>query len=163
MIRENPCLSCGACCAFFRVSFYWVETTDAAEGIIPAHLTEDLTPFVRAMKGSNQSNPRCIALDGKIGSSVCCSIYNQRPSTCHDFGLEFSDGLVTISPEDYERCTHARAHFSLPPVTVNTFRAIQTTSPQPFNWPVKSQRKRRKNRSTSQPPSGQNPTFTPPV
>jgi Fe-S-cluster containining protein len=22
----NPCLSCGACCASFRVSFYWRET-----------------------------------------------------------------------------------------------------------------------------------------
>ncbi|MBB8903342.1 YkgJ family cysteine cluster protein, partial [Escherichia coli] len=21
----NPCITCGACCAFFRVSFYWAE------------------------------------------------------------------------------------------------------------------------------------------
>lgn len=24
----NPCLSCRACCAFFRVSFYWAEADD---------------------------------------------------------------------------------------------------------------------------------------
>ncbi|THB82127.1 YkgJ family cysteine cluster protein, partial [Pantoea allii] len=22
---SNPCVSCGACCAHFRVSFYWAE------------------------------------------------------------------------------------------------------------------------------------------
>ncbi|EAX0008081.1 YkgJ family cysteine cluster protein, partial [Salmonella enterica] len=21
----NPCMTCGACCAYFRVSFYWAE------------------------------------------------------------------------------------------------------------------------------------------
>ncbi|MDX1269447.1 MAG: YkgJ family cysteine cluster protein, partial [Oceanisphaera sp.] len=25
MSSGNPCLTCGACCAFFRVSFYWGE------------------------------------------------------------------------------------------------------------------------------------------
>ena len=145
------------------MSFYWGETTDAAGGTVPAHLTEDITPFVRTMKGSNQKNPRCIALDGEIGDIVCCGIYSQRPNACRDFGLEFSDGLVIISPEDYERCTHARTHWSLPPVEVNIFRAIQTTSAQPLNWPVKSQRKRRKKRGTSQSPPDQNSIFTPTV
>ncbi|HGC1012017.1 TPA: YkgJ family cysteine cluster protein, partial [Escherichia coli] len=23
MSNPNPCITCGACCAFFRVSFYW--------------------------------------------------------------------------------------------------------------------------------------------
>ncbi|EGM7481565.1 YkgJ family cysteine cluster protein, partial [Escherichia coli] len=23
MSNLNPCMTCGACCAFFRVSFYW--------------------------------------------------------------------------------------------------------------------------------------------
>ncbi|HAO2094658.1 TPA: YkgJ family cysteine cluster protein, partial [Escherichia coli] len=23
MNNPNPCMTCGACCAFFRVSFYW--------------------------------------------------------------------------------------------------------------------------------------------
>ncbi len=25
---ENPCINCGACCAYFRVSFYWAESTE---------------------------------------------------------------------------------------------------------------------------------------
>ncbi len=31
---EDACLSCGACCAFFRVSFYWAE---GMEPIKPVH------------------------------------------------------------------------------------------------------------------------------
>ena len=30
---SNPCLSCGACCAFFRASFHWLETTSAPDGV----------------------------------------------------------------------------------------------------------------------------------
>ena len=30
----NPCMTCGACCIFFRVSFYWSEADDAG-GTIP--------------------------------------------------------------------------------------------------------------------------------
>lgn len=40
----NPCMSCGACCAYFRVSFYWAEADDAG-GSVPAQLTEPVTPF----------------------------------------------------------------------------------------------------------------------
>ncbi|HBP8873638.1 TPA: YkgJ family cysteine cluster protein, partial [Escherichia coli] len=29
MNNPNPCMRCGACCAFFRVSFYWAEADDA--------------------------------------------------------------------------------------------------------------------------------------
>ncbi|OZZ73507.1 zinc/iron-chelating domain-containing protein, partial [Klebsiella pneumoniae] len=25
MSEINPCMTCGACCAYFRVSFYWAE------------------------------------------------------------------------------------------------------------------------------------------
>ena len=122
MTRENPCLTCGACCAFFRVSFYWGETTDNFEGIVPAHLTEDITPFYRAMKGTNQKHPRCIALEGEIGQSVHCNIYEQRSTACRAFALEFSEDQVIASLEDYERCTHARAQFNLPPVQVDILR-----------------------------------------
>ena len=60
---EDACLSCGACCAFFRVSFYW------AEGIsMPEHYTEPVTAVYSCMAGTNQASPRCIALQG---SSSC--------------------------------------------------------------------------------------------
>jgi len=29
---DNPCLSCGACCAAFRVSFYWREADGGESG-----------------------------------------------------------------------------------------------------------------------------------
>lgn len=61
MSNLNPCMTCGACCAFFRVSFYWAEADDAG-GTIPARLTEQISPFHRCMSGTNQKNPRCIAL-----------------------------------------------------------------------------------------------------
>ncbi|MGN2398423.1 YkgJ family cysteine cluster protein, partial [Klebsiella quasipneumoniae] len=50
MSEINPCMTCGACCAYFRVSFYWAEADDAG-GLVPAALTEPLTPFLRCMSG----------------------------------------------------------------------------------------------------------------
>ena len=78
----NPCLSCGACCAWFRVSFYWRECDDQCPGGVPAGLTEDLGPFRRVMKGTGRIPPRCIALEGEVGTSVYCSIYARRPGIC---------------------------------------------------------------------------------
>ena len=163
MTRENPCLSCGACCAFFRVSFYWGETTDSTEGTVPAHLTEDVAPFFRAMKGSNQKNPRCIALEGEVGNFVRCSIYEKRSSSCCEFGIKFVNGQVFASMEDYERCTHARAQWGLAPIQVDVFRSAESISVQPSPWPVTMRRKSRKHSGTPQQTPDQNPVFPPPV
>lgn len=163
MTRENPCLSCGACCAFFRVSFYWGETTDNEGGTVPADLTEDITPFFRSMKGSNSKNPRCIALEGEPGKSVHCNIYDQRSSTCDNFGVDFVNGLIITTLEDYERCTHARAHWGLPPIQVDEFCNIETASAQPTTWPVSPRRKRRRQTGTPQQAPNQNPIFPPPA
>lgn len=35
----DECLRCGACCAHFRVSFYWAEAE-----LMEEHLVEPLTP-----------------------------------------------------------------------------------------------------------------------
>ncbi|EER5964904.1 YkgJ family cysteine cluster protein, partial [Escherichia coli] len=43
MNNPNPCMTCGACCAFFRVSFYWAEADDAG-GKVPVSLTEQISP-----------------------------------------------------------------------------------------------------------------------
>ncbi|MGY6624710.1 YkgJ family cysteine cluster protein [Acinetobacter johnsonii] len=76
---EDACLSCGACCAFFRVSFYW------AEGIsMPEHYTEPVTAVYSCMVGTNQASPRCIALQGTIGEQVSCGMYEQRSSSCKE-------------------------------------------------------------------------------
>lgn len=74
------CMSCGACCAFFRVSFYWAE--GEALGI-PEAMTSKVNDFYSCMKGTNQPKPCCIALGGEVGKQVACQIYPIRPSACH--------------------------------------------------------------------------------
>jgi len=145
------------------VSFYWGETTDSADGTIPAHLTEDVTPFFRAMKGSNQKNPRCIALEGEVGNFVCCSIYEQRSSACRDFGVDFVNGQVVANMEDYERCTHARTQWKLTAIQVDVFRTPESKPIQPSPWPVTHHRKRQKHPGTSQHSPNQSPIFPPPT
>lgn len=75
---QDACLSCGACCAHFRVSFYWAEGEALPEGMV------ELTPVYSCMKGTNQSKPRCIALEGEIGQQVSCGIYQHRSSSCKE-------------------------------------------------------------------------------
>ncbi|BAE74659.1 hypothetical protein SGGMMB4_03081 [Sodalis glossinidius str. 'morsitans'] len=101
----NPYLSCSACCAFFRVSFYWAEADDGA-GQVPAALTEPLTPFLRCMSGTNEPP----ALQGQIGKRVSCTLYASRPSPCREFQMSSEDGRANAA------CDRARAHYGLPPL-----------------------------------------------
>ncbi|WP_181405130.1 YkgJ family cysteine cluster protein [Aestuariibacter sp. GS-14] len=79
------CVNCGACCASFRVSFYWSEADPFTAGTVPAELTEKISPTRVAMAGTNQPKPRCVALQGEVGKEVSCGIYPQRSSTCREF------------------------------------------------------------------------------
>ena len=97
----NPCITCGACCALFRASFYWAEADDAG-GTVPVDLTEQLNAFRRVMKGTNDPSPRCVALVGEIGRQIYCSIYDRRSSVCRDFPVAWENGLPN------ERCDKAR-------------------------------------------------------
>ena len=103
----NPCITCGACCAYFRASFYWAETDASADGTVPAAMTEKLNDFRAVMRGTNQPNPRCIALLGQIGQSVRCSVYELRASVCRDFKMSWEDGVAN------GRCDKARAVWGL--------------------------------------------------
>ncbi len=114
--RANPCLACGACCAYFRASFYWAEGDDATPGGVPVALTEKLTPVMRVMRGTNQPQPRCIALEGDIGRAVRCTIHPQRASVCRDFPAAWESG------EPHDRCDAARARHGLPPLTPDDWR-----------------------------------------
>jgi len=95
------CQRCGACCAHYRVSFYWAEASDAPGGVIPVELTEQLTPHLRCMRGTSSSAPRCTALAGEVGVSVGCSIYAQRPAVCRE-----------VMPGD-PQCLKARARHGI--------------------------------------------------
>ncbi|MDA3441966.1 YkgJ family cysteine cluster protein [Acinetobacter bereziniae] len=76
---QDACLNCGACCAFFRVSFYWAEGE-----AMPSDYVEPLTAVYSCMQGTNQKQPRCIALNGVIGQQVSCTMYEQRSSSCKE-------------------------------------------------------------------------------
>ena len=108
--NNNPCIACGACCAFYRASFYWAEADDAG-GTVPVELTEKLNDFRRVMRGTNQANPRCVALVGTIGRHIYCSIYEKRSSVCRDFPVAWENG------QPNPRCDAARAHWGLLPIT----------------------------------------------
>jgi Fe-S-cluster containining protein len=110
-MENNPCLECGACCAFFRASFYWAECDDATPGGVPESMTEKLSDFRRVMKGTNRPNPRCMALNGIIGRKVFCGIHPRRASVCRDFAASWIDGRHNAD------CDRARAHWGLGPLS----------------------------------------------
>ncbi len=95
------CQRCGACCAVFRVSFYWAEADDAPGGTVPVALTEPVGPHHRCMQGTASKPVRCVALTGELGQQVGCRIYPLRSSTCK-----------SVMPGD-EQCLKARAHHGL--------------------------------------------------
>ncbi|MEW6764539.1 MAG: YkgJ family cysteine cluster protein [Pseudomonadota bacterium] len=106
----NPCLECGACCATFRVSFYWAEAAPEAGGRVPPELTVKLNDHRVAMQGTTGPNPRCAALVGEIGCHTHCSIYTDRSSTCREFKMALEDD----DPDS--ACDRARVRWGLPPL-----------------------------------------------
>lgn len=104
----NPCIDCGACCAYYRASFYWGESDLAIDHGVPVAMTERLNDFRLVMKGTNRAHPRCCALMGIIGKKVHCCIYERRSSVCRDFPASWENG------EANERCDKARAFWGLP-------------------------------------------------
>ena len=97
----SPCLGCGACCAAFRVSFYWAEAETL--GLRP-DMTEQVNAQMSCMAGTNRSAPHCLALQGEVGRQVSCSVYAQRPSPCRE-----------VQPGD-EKCARARDRHGLTPL-----------------------------------------------
>lgn len=85
------CTACGACCATYRVSFYWGEAP-----LLPESMVEQVTPTMACMAGTNGPAPRCVALQGEVGARVRCAVYDQRPPVCRD-----------VVPGD-QRCLEAR-------------------------------------------------------
>ncbi|WP_040064898.1 YkgJ family cysteine cluster protein [Pseudomonas batumici] len=109
MPDANPCLNCGACCAHFRVSFYWGECASAG-GLVPDELVTQVSPNHVAMLGTERRPVRCTALEGEVGQQTSCSIYHQRSSTCREFEASWVDGVHN------DHCDKARAAFGLPPL-----------------------------------------------
>jgi Fe-S-cluster containining protein len=109
MSELSPCLACGACCAHFRVSFYWGECRSAG-GSVPDELVEPISPHHVAMAGTTSKPVRCVALLGEVGCDVRCSMYDSRSSTCREFEASWEHG------EPNPNCDAARAACGLPPL-----------------------------------------------
>lgn len=102
---DNPCVECGACCASFRVSFYWFEAESHG---LPMDLTRQVNAFYSCMAGTETHPVRCAALQGAVGQAVSCSVYAQRPSPCRE--VQAGD----------EQCAKARRKHGLIPVSLDS-------------------------------------------
>ena len=104
---DNPCLSCGACCATFRVDFAR-EELQAEGGCVPDGLAVELNDTLARLRGTDHAQPRCAALVGTVGVQASCGIYEWRPGPCREFGA-----LAPLGRGD-EACNRARARHGLP-------------------------------------------------
>jgi Fe-S-cluster containining protein len=93
---ENPCLACGACCAYSPNWPRFSTERDEVLELIPRQLVNARSSGMRC------EGDRCAALSGKIGIATSCTIYALRPEVCR-----------TCMPGDAE-CTMARRKFGLP-------------------------------------------------
>jgi len=107
---QNPCLTCGACCAAFRISLDRAEADDAG-GTVPVDMTWRFDDLSRVMKMAERAEPRCVALEGTIGSCVRCTIYEGRPSACREFAVSWENGKPN------ELCDRARKEWGLEPLS----------------------------------------------
>lgn len=83
MADPHPCLSCGACCAAFRVDFS-VHELDDMGGTVPSGLAVEVNDVTCRMRGTDHVPIRCAALTGRIGERVACGIYEWRPNPCRE-------------------------------------------------------------------------------
>lgn len=97
-IDPELCLSCGACCAHYRVSFHWSEA--GQRGLNEAALIQ-VPPWRVCLRGTENHPVRCHYLEGVVGEQTGCRIYAQRPSPCRE-----------VTPGD-NKCLQARAAHGL--------------------------------------------------
>jgi Fe-S-cluster containining protein len=101
----NVCQACGACCASFRVDFHPAELAGGAfawgQGV-PREMAVPVTPAIVRLRGTDAAVPRCVALEGTIGQSVRCGVYEARPSPCREFDIS------------HDACARARHRHGLP-------------------------------------------------
>ena len=93
---ENPCLTCGACCAYSENWPRFSTEDDAALDLIPKELVNARGSGMRC------DGDRCAALKGRNGVAASCTIYTIRPEVCR-----------TCMPGDAE-CAMARRKHGLP-------------------------------------------------
>lgn len=125
---SHPCLTCGACCAYFRVSFHWSEADPDLGGTVPIALTEPLRQHERVMRGTSQAQPRCVALDAEIGVYSRCSIHPVRPSVCRAVPASW-DPDEGAHAQPSAQCDKARIAHGLAPLTPADWLASAADDP----------------------------------
>ena len=88
---------------------------------MPVALTETFGAHQRSMRGTWAKEPHCIALQGTVGTSVSCTIYDARPGACRDLRMSWEDG--TPNPQ----CDNARTAYGLAPLTWEDVAALRST------------------------------------
>ena len=109
-LPQHPCLSCGACCATYRVAFCWSEADALLGGVTPHALTVPISRHEVAMLGTCLKPVRCVALEGTVGVAAQCGIYKWRPSPCHALHAAWEDGTPS------EQCDKARRTHGMEPL-----------------------------------------------
>ena len=108
----SACLSCGACCAAFRVDFHCSELTSLERLGVPPELALPVTTRLYRMRGTDDAPPRCVALAGEVGQGVRCTIYERRPGPCRDFAPYAGVGIGD------DACDAARRRYGLSPLAL---------------------------------------------
>ncbi len=82
-MAADPCTSCGACCASFRVDFS-LQELQSQGGSVPDGLTVEINSTTGRMRGTDHLPVRGAALTGTIGERAACGIYEWRPGPCRE-------------------------------------------------------------------------------
>ncbi len=78
-MSDNPCTTCDACCASYRVDFS-VTQLQSMDGSVPDGLAVEINGTTCRMRGTDHVPIRCAALTGKVGEKVSCGIYPKSGS-----------------------------------------------------------------------------------
>ena len=118
MLTLEDCLFCGACCCNTRANQeegynYYIEIDNPRSHLLTRDhlrkryvtLDEDGTPHLRL-----DPSGRCAGLQGTVGATVKCVIYDSRPRGCR-----------LVNPGEPE-CLKMRAEKGLPPDRLPTQR-----------------------------------------
>ncbi len=100
--KPIPCVSCGACCEYFKIKFKGDDNKQVPWEKIVIHSNGNAY-----MKGAEKFKGKCVAFSGEIGKECTCLIYNNRPDVCRLFPVWLPNGRQN------PRCIKAREHHGL--------------------------------------------------
>lgn len=88
--NKYDCLTCGACCNFFKIITINYNDYDSLHESIKPFIMQSVPPcnpvnFNMITIEAENKFPRCTALQGVVGEKVHCSVYEHRPPACRSF------------------------------------------------------------------------------